>query len=418
MRHKILISAYATSPDRGSECAVGWQVCKRLGRYHDITVLHVEKTPGGAPYSQEIARWEDEYGKVPGVRFMPVSMPRSSKIFTFIHDIGFWPAYYLGYRLWQKAAFQKAVQLHKEKPFELIHQLNMIGFREPGFLWKLDVPFVWGPIGGFVQIPSAFIKESSFKNRCFQQLKNVANAFQRKFAGRSILAAQKAQQLWAVETEGLKTMSSSWCVDPKILLETGTICDDSLITKRPTGQILHLVWSGLIIFRKNLPILLKALYELKDIALQLTVIGDGPEKEKCQLLAEQLGINHKINWLGWVTHDRALTVLKEADVFVFSSVKEATSNVVLEALSFGKPVICHDTCGMGVAVKESCGIKIPLDCPKTSVTGFAQAISDLHNDRCLLERLSHGALKRASELSWDEKAKTFAENYSQIIERQ
>jgi hypothetical protein len=26
--------------------------------------------------------------------------------------------------------------------------LNMIGYREPGYLWKLNVPFVWGPMGG------------------------------------------------------------------------------------------------------------------------------------------------------------------------------------------------------------------------------------------------------------------------------
>ena len=34
---------------------------------------------------------------------------------------------------------------------DLIHQLTSISFREPGFLWRLDKPFVWGPISGNVK---------------------------------------------------------------------------------------------------------------------------------------------------------------------------------------------------------------------------------------------------------------------------
>ena len=66
--------------------------------------------------------------------------------------------------------------------------------------------------------------------------------------------------------------------------------------------------------------------------------------------------------------------MRDADVFVFTSLQEGTSTVVMEALALGLPVICHDACGMGVAVNERCGIKVPMISPGLSQGGFAAAI--------------------------------------------
>jgi len=33
----------------------------------------------------------------------------------------------------------------------------MVGFREPGYLWQLNIPFVWGPIGGMGYFPTRFL---------------------------------------------------------------------------------------------------------------------------------------------------------------------------------------------------------------------------------------------------------------------
>ena len=61
----------------------------------------------------------------------------------------------------------------------MLHQLNMIGFREPGYLWKLSqengVPFVWGPIGGQKQFPTAYLQGAGLKMKVFNRLKNFLN---------------------------------------------------------------------------------------------------------------------------------------------------------------------------------------------------------------------------------------------------
>jgi glycosyltransferase involved in cell wall biosynthesis len=178
---------------------------------------------------------------------------------------------------------------------------------------------------------------------------------------------------------------------------------------------LRLVWSGQHIGRKALPLLLRAIASLNGrLGAQLTVLGDGPECAGWRSLADQLGIGALVRWTGRVPRDEALRAMAGADAFCSTSVLEETSLVVLEALSLGLPVLCHDACGMSVAVNETCGIKVPMRDPAASVEGFARAIERLSEQPAELRRLSAGALRRASELSWDSKAEHMARTYSRV----
>ena len=112
---------------------------------------------------------------------------------------------------------------------------------------------------------------------------------------------------------------------------------------------------------------------------------------------------------------QALEQMSQSNVLVHTSLKEATSNVVLEALERGLPVICHDACGMGTAVDERCGLKIPLRDPESSVRGFRDALIRVLDEPELLQRLSQGAFERAAELTWDKKVATYEHAYRQSV---
>lgn len=55
-------------------------------------------------------------------------------------------------------AYKLACTLHQENPFDVAHQLGPIGFRNPGYLWKLNCRTIWGPIGGAQFINLRMIK--------------------------------------------------------------------------------------------------------------------------------------------------------------------------------------------------------------------------------------------------------------------
>jgi glycosyltransferase involved in cell wall biosynthesis len=77
--------------------------------------------------------------------------------------------------------------------------------------------------------------------------------------------------------------------------------------------------------------------------------------------------------------------------------------VLLEALSFGVPVICLDHCGFSAVVTDACGIKIPVIKPSQFITDLARAIIRLYKDEALRRALSEGAVLRAKEFTWKEK---------------
>jgi glycosyltransferase involved in cell wall biosynthesis len=149
--------------------------------------------------------------------------------------------------------------------------------------------------------------------------------------------------------------------------------------------------------------------------VELAVLGDGPESGRWTALAQELGVAPRVRWTGMLAMEAALAEVSRADVLAFTSVQEGTPHAVLEALSLGVPVVCHDACGMGAAVTDECGIRVRMESPETSVAGFADAVRRIAGDPDLLHRLSAGALRRAAELSWDAKAQQIAQAYEHVL---
>ena len=123
-------------------------------------------------------------------------------------------------------------------------------------------------------------------------------------------------------------------------------------------------------------------------------MGQGTATAGWKKLAEKLGLAGDVRWMGALMHERALEEMAKGDVLAFTSLQEGTPHVVLEALSLGLPVVCHDCCGMHVVVTEQCGIKVAMKDPQASIEGFAAAIRKLVGTEGLIESMSRGALVR------------------------
>lgn len=415
-RARVLVSAFAMSPRRGSEAAVGWQICSRLGLYHDVTVLFAAKDHK-LEYEEEVAAFIASNGPIPGVEFRAVQHPWVGRVFGGLHDVGIWPAYYAEYAAWQAEAFRVAKGMHAECRFDLIHHLNMIGYREPGFLWKLDPPFVWGPIGGAALVPLRYTKCLGMRGTFTHGMRNIANAIQMRILRRVRHASKKASRLWVVGDAEARMVNELWGCRSEFMLETGTEIRVGAVAKEFDGtRPLRIAWSGSLDPHKGLPVLLAALACLpRDVRWELFVLGEGREAGRWGRVAAEFGIDQEIRWLGRQARTKAVEILGSADCLAFTGLKGGTSNVVVEALSQGVPVVCHDAYGFGRAVTAECGIKIPMRGETESIAGFASAIERLYREAGLVRRLSEGALKRATELSWDEKATVIANAYDEVL---
>lgn len=413
------MSAFIVSPVRGSEPAVGWNIPVRLALYHDVTLLCATRAKG-VDLRLEIENHCDRHGRPAGLSFEYVDLPPLAwRVVRFDSNNPLSHALlYKGYASWQRAAYHRALEIHAQRPFDLAHHLSFTGFREPGFLWQLGIPFFWGPVTGASNMPWPFLGMMRWRDRLFYGTRNLINTLQMRQFRRSREAARFARHIWVVGEENRQLVCDTWgCRHVSLLPDTGT-------SPRPEARIrsydgtgpLRLAWSGRHIGLKALPILLHALAGLgPQCPVKLTVLGSGDQTATWRDLAERLRLDDRTHWIGQLPQEDAVARVAQAHVFVFTSLQEATSNVVLEALSLGLPVICHDACGMGAVVDESCGIKVPLRNPESSIKGFEEAIRRLQSNPAEVARLSAGALRRADQLSWDGKARLIAETYDRTL---
>jgi glycosyltransferase involved in cell wall biosynthesis len=421
-RRRIIVSAYLFSPVRGSEEGIGWNICSRLAAYHDVTVLtrswNEKMWSEDEQHREEAERFMRDNGPIPGLTIHFVDSPPLSRLLQPHQHVSLRsPFYFQGYAAWQRAAYREAVRLHRERPFDVTHQLTTTSFREPGYLWKLDVPFIWGPTGGGGNIPWSYFADFGSHDRLYYTLKNIANRTHVWTKRRSRMAARHAERVLVNGAE-LNALMVRWGGTPHTMLDMGTPNWAGRPRCYDGARPLRLSWIGLHLGRKALSLFLRALAELERRGLgekvHLTIMGTGPETHAWQALCQQLRIQGMTTWTGQVPFQQVRKALETQDALMMSSLQEGTPSVVMEALAAGLPVICHDIGGMSFAIDESCGFKIPLRDRQTSILEFADAIARLVTTQGLLNRLSEGALRRAKALSWDEKVREIANAYDAI----
>ena len=86
--------------------------------------------------------------------------------------------------------------------------------------------------------------------------------------------------------------------------------------------------------------------------------------------------------------------MRWADVFAFTSLRDTSGNVVLEALAAGVPVICLDHQGVHDIVTDQCGVKLPVTTPDDVIACMSESLRRLAQDTAARERLSRGASER------------------------
>lgn len=304
----------------------------------------------------------------------------------------------------------------KEK-IDVLHQLNMIGFREPGYLWKLSqengVPFVWGPIGGLKQFPTAYLKGASLKMKLFNRLKNFLNVWQLKHDKRVNEAFKTAKVLVSSIPDSYRAIKKYKGLESVVIPETGCFLSENIPTDRFDEEYFHVMWVGKFDFRKQLPLALRAIAISDNPNIVLDIYGSGSDENIASVknLIDSLGITDKVVWHGNQPNDVVMNAMRKSQLFFFTSVSEDTSTVVLEAVSNRLPVLCFNACGMAAVIDDKVGRKVSLSNPIQSAKDFARLLNELEYDRTLLKRMSENCKPRQLDLSWEEKAKTMVKWY-------
>lgn len=410
-RHlKVLVSAYTCSPYQGSEPGVGWGFVYELAKYHDLWVIVEEEK-----YRAELERYLTEHPAFgQRVRFYFLRKQRNRTLRKL------WPpSYYWYYRRWHQDALALAQRLHAEIGFDLAHQLTMVGFREPGYLWQLGIPFVWGPVGGMGLFPWRFLSKVGLYGALYYLGYNLYNLAQMRCMRRPRLAARAAGAGLIAATPENRTGAMVYWGHPSTLISEVGLPREPVtqITARAGDEPLRLVWSGQHTPGKALNLGLEALAAVPaSVPWELHVLGKGRRTAIWRRLAERLGIVERCRFHGWLARDKALAVMVRAHAMLITSLRDLTSTVTIEALALGLPVVCLDHCGFAHVVNDTCGIKVPVTTPRRAIAGLAAAIESLAQDEAGRQRLALGARARARDFTWERKIEQLNRIYADRLQ--
>ena len=404
-KYKILVSAYACSPYHGSEPGIGWNFTKALSEFHEIHVI-TEKNE----FKSDLEKYLKDNPEYKRIKFYYIPLIDNKFV------IKIWPpSYYWYYKAWQKKAYALAKELNETENFDIIHQLTQTGFREPGYLWKIKKPFVWGPIGGMEISPWRFLPTMGIYGFLFFLGRNVTNIFQLNFSYRLRKAANRnISHLIASTYDSKFLIKKYWHRESTIISEVGIThySGSQNISCRGKYEKLKIIWSGEHVPRKSLNLLLKSLGLLNDINFELHVLGNGPQNKKWKTLAKKLKIENHIKWHGWIQREDSLKIMSAGHIFCHTSLRDDTATVTLEALSLGIPIICLDHCGFADIIDQTCGIKVPVENPTQVVVEIASKIKYLFSDEEFRQGLAKGAFERAANFRWEDKTQQLNEIYN------
>jgi phosphatidyl-myo-inositol alpha-mannosyltransferase len=168
--------------------------------------------------------------------------------------------------------------------------------------------------------------------------------------------------------------------------------------------------------RKGVKYLLKA-YQLLEERLpevRLVIAGDGPDRQKLEQQAAQLGLNH-VEFAGYVSEERKLKLLSEADLFCSPALYgESFGIVLLEAMACGLPLVAGDNPGYS-AVMQGRG-RLSLVNPKYS-DEFARRLETFLVDEELRDIWLQWARQHVIQYDYDNVIDQYEKLYQQLLRR-
>jgi len=402
---KILISAYACEPHKGSEPGVGWNWAKQIAKFAEVWVI----TRANNKDSIEKDLEKEPISNLHFVYYDPPKWLTSWKKRT--------RGLYIFYLLWQIGAYKVARRLHRKINFDAVHHLTFGNIWLPTFMPFLKIPFIWGPVGGGEKVPEAFRKSYSITAKIQEKLRDIILSSLR--INPLFISTCRLSRIILVRTEETLDKIPGYCRDKTVkVIETGIDFCEKRSAERFEAKEATILSAGRLIHLKGFDLAIMAFakaFRNRD-NIRMIIIGEGPDKNRLLEIANQEKISHKIFFRGNISHGDVLNEMSRSTIFLFPSLKEGGAWVLYEAMISGLPVICLDIAGPKEIISEDCGIKIKPINPTQTINDLAEALLKLANDPKLRKKMGEAGRRRVQEYyTWDKKGEFIKKLYEDTL---
>ncbi len=164
---------------------------------------------------------------------------------------------------------------------------------------------------------------------------------------------------------------------------------------------------------KRVDVLLKALKIVKESVpgVRLRVAGSGDHLEALKDLAGRLGLAGRVDFMGFVTEQQKIEMLRQVHVVANPSSKEGWGVTVIEANACGTPVVASNVPGLRDAVLDG---RTGLLVPYGDVETLARRLVEVLRDDAMRRGLTENALEWAGRFSWDTSAEGILDEIGKV----
>jgi len=405
---KILVTAYAVNPYKGSEDGMGWNFILQIAKLNYVVAVTRKNN------RTSIERYFDEHDELNELK----------QRITFLYFD--WPQQLLWWKkgsllsmiyfyFWQLSC---AVWLRRRKlNVDIVHNLNFHNDWTPSFLWLLNKPFVWGPVGHHPKIPKQFILPVyGYKAYLKDRLLWVSKEFFWTVDPFLFITRKMAAHIICMNSDvacHLHPPSKKYSIIPSVAVEPPVLNNDKqqeFFNVLSVGRIEPL--KGFDITVKSFARFYHQLAKEQQLKVRLTLVGSGSQLDNIKQLVRRENIEQCTQIIEWQPREEVKRLYQNASVFMFPS-HEGAGMVVAEAMSYKLPVICWDNSGPGEFIHPSSMLSIPYQSYQVSVNRFAKRIQLLFEDKMLYQKESTMAYGRYNDyLKWELRSKQLNEIYS------
>lgn len=407
---KVLLVGHACSPDRGSEYAVTWNFAWHLSRSHEVWVITHPK------FREEVESYLTRRPN-PKLRFVWLGLNDYWDPWSKFRDRGL----HLHYVIWQHKVLREALRLHRVHHFDLVHHVSWGTISEPPLLWKMPIPFVWGPVGGGQTTPPAFgryLAGHRFKEtlRTFRvKIASRRPALRAAVRGSSLLLSVNAATTDALTAAGATNLHTFLsCGVPENLMSMPA----PLLRRIPTEEF-TILWAGRLNPTKGLALAFEALAQIDpNLPVRLQVAGsNGPLSSEITAMARRLDLVDRVEFLGELPWSHLQEIYRKADAFMFTSLRDSAPTVLLEAMAHSLPILTLDHQAASTMVPPDAGIKVPVIDPDETVAALAEGIRSLAGSPEARQRMGKAGWAHAQTLGWAQRAEQVSRWYLEIVEK-
>ena len=380
----------ACHPFGVSEAAGGWTTVSTISRQHDLWVVTHQRN------RQAIEDWQASHPENPPIRFLFVGKPAlrysENRMLARFQD---WRETYL----WQRQMLPIVQRVHREVGFDLVHHVSIATWRVASPLSKLEVPLIWGPVGGGERFPWQCVSILSAHSLLFEMIRELGN-WTGSLSRRVRQCARQAAVCVAANRETANLLRRLRGTDAGIYQLSQAFFPASkvrefaaLLPSKSYLGPLRLFASGNLEARKGVAIALLALAEpaLRHTPLHYVIGGHGPEYGHLRKMATTLGLGQKVFF-----HDSFEATAYRGELFkshicLLPSLRESAGTTLMEAMLAGSVPIVAGCGGPQDIVSEDCGFRVSVTTPKRMAGEIAALVGRLEANRQWLQSLGQAA---------------------------